>query len=97
MDFFIGTYWLRLSRDGNVKIGNMLPDQNSAPANALSDCSIVDLERDGQADILFALTDGRLFVYQTEKGYKPEWLQWPTQRGNFRHTGAWQPPLKSHE
>lgn len=53
-------------------------------------CTITDVDGDGLADILFGLTDGRVIVYNTQMEYRPEWMQWVTQSGNFSHTGVWQ-------
>jgi hypothetical protein len=88
MDLFVGTYWIRLARDGQVSVTEMFP----GPAPSTTHCSITDLEHDGVADILFGLTDGQVFVYNTGKAYKAEWMQWETAHGNFRRTGAWQLP-----
>lgn len=86
MDLFVATYWVELYPDGSTRLRNLLPQA----AAIETCCSIVDLDQDGKAEILFGLSDGQVFVYRTEKGYRPEWMQWSTANGSFRHTGAWQ-------
>ena len=49
---------------------------------------------DGQADVMFGVTDGRLFIYKTGLAYHKEKMQWPTMLGNFQHTGSWKRPGK---
>ena len=67
-----------------------------APRTVLATtAAITDLNRDGIADVVFGTSECQLHVFHTAKGYKPEWLQWVTDRGNFRHTGAWRSPSKS--
>src|SRR5687768_15454000 len=65
-----------------------------ADAAAVSDtfCTIVDLDKDGTGEVVFGLRDGRLYVYRTGLGYKPEWVKWPTRCGNMRRTGSAVPP-----
>ncbi|MBV9470958.1 MAG: sigma-70 family RNA polymerase sigma factor [Abitibacteriaceae bacterium] len=90
MDLFVGTCWVQLTPDGKATVTDMLP--NRPPTTTQP--TITDIDRDGKADILFGLTDGRLYVYNTEKAYKPEWVQWATHCGNFQHTSAWYPPTR---
>src|SRR5687768_12328234 len=65
-----------------------------ADAAAVSDtfCTIVDLDKDGTGEVVFGLRDGRLYVYRTGLGYKPEWVKWQTRGGNMRRTGGATPP-----
>jgi len=91
LDLFVATYWVQLARDGNTTVVNMLPQT----AETTSQPTIADIDRDGKADIVFALTDGRVFVYRTGMDYNESWMQWPTANGNQRHTGVWRrPPAK---
>lgn len=89
MDFFIGTHWVRAAKDGTATVVSMLPGE--ATARTTTGCSIVDLKHDGQAQVLFGLADGRVFVFNTGQTLTPATAQWPTPSGNFRHTGVWQP------
>ena len=89
MDIFVGTQWIRLGRDGKTKITEMLPPEQRGGATNDAGCSIVDLEGDGDAEVIFGLSDGRLFVYRTGQSLTPQNAQWPTWSGNFQHTGAW--------
>jgi hypothetical protein len=86
MDFFAGTYWVRRFPDGTTKITNMLPADAGIE---WVQPTIADVDGDGNADVIFGLSDGRLFVYQTGLAYHPDRMQWPTANGNFQHTGAW--------
>lgn len=90
MDIFAATKWIKLFKDGHVEIQDLLPTR----INYSSSATICDANRDGNADLLMALPDGRVFVYETGLSYKPEWVQWATQNGNFQHTGAWTDPRK---
>jgi len=93
MDFFTGVYWVRRAKDGSTTVTAMLPE----PMDIHSmQPTITDIDGDGKADILFAVPDGRVIVYQTGLAYKPQWMQWPTNGGNIRHTGAWTPPAASN-
>ncbi|HEV8606081.1 MAG TPA: sigma-70 family RNA polymerase sigma factor [Tepidisphaeraceae bacterium] len=90
IDVFVGTSWFQLKKGASPTQIDMTPrhpQSTTAP-------TIVDLDRDGLADIIFGTTDGRLFVYKTKMAYVPELIEWQTQEGNFRHTGMWQPPDK---
>lgn len=89
MDIFVGTQWIRLGRDGKAKVTEMLPPEQQAGATNDAGCSIVDLEGDGDAEVIFGLSDGRLFVYRTGQSLAPQDAQWPTWSGNFQHTGVW--------
>jgi hypothetical protein len=107
MDLFVATWWVQRERDGTVRVVNMLPEPHwvqpgkqdtVAATNVLANapptstqCTITDLDGDGNADILFGLVDGRLIVYPTRKAYRAEWMEWPTQNANVRHTGCWLP------
>jgi len=89
MDFFTGVYWIRRAKDGSTIVIVMVPE----PMDIHSmQPTITDIDGDNKADILFAVPDGRVIVYQTGMAYKAEWMQWPTNGGNIRHTGAWTPP-----
>ena len=84
MDLFCGTFWIKLARDGKTEIKPLLPH----PGVINSHVTICDLEGDGEAELLFGLLNGRVYLYKTQMSIKPEWMQWPTQSGNFQHTGA---------
>jgi hypothetical protein len=88
IDFFVSTYWVRLAKDNTVTVTNMLPKS----VQSTTQCTITDIDLDGHTDILFGLADGRVFVYNTGMAYKAEWMQWPTQNANLRHTGVWRRP-----
>jgi len=91
LDLFVATYWVQLARNGKTTVVNMLPQTGETTSQP----TIADLDRDGKAEIVFALTDGRVFVYRTGMDYNESWMQWPTANGNQRHTGVWRgPPSK---
>jgi hypothetical protein len=87
-DFFTGTYWVRWSPAGGTPpiVRNMTVDGANIE---WTQPTVADLDGDGKADVIFGLSDGRLFVYQTGLAYHPERMQWPTANGNFQHTGCW--------
>ncbi len=87
MDIFAGPFWVRTKSGAPAQIANILGE--NAPV-AVSP-SIVDLEKDGEAEILLGASDGRLWVYKTEQKLQPQWLQWATVSGSFRHTSDWNP------
>jgi hypothetical protein len=89
LDFFAGTYWVRRFPNGTTQTKNMLPED---AATDFIQPTVVDLRGDGKADVIFGLSDGRLFVYQTGLAYHADRMQWPTEDGNFQHTGVWKPP-----
>ncbi len=89
-DIFCGTVWIKLARDGKTEITPLLP----LPATVASHVTICDPDGDEKADLLFGLTDGRVMLYNTGLGYDKKFMQWPTQAGNFQHTGVWRNPLK---
>lgn len=93
MDLFCGAFWIRLAKNGAVQITNMLPTY----VQTTTDATIADVDNDGRAEAIFGLCDGRLFIYQTGKTLRSEWLHWQTRGGNFQHTACWQSPkpLKS--
>jgi RNA polymerase sigma factor (sigma-70 family) len=84
MDLFVCSHWVQLPKNGPVTVTRMLPES----VKTTTQCTITDLDRDGSADVAFGVSDGRVFVYRTGKSYRPEWMHWPTQSGNFRHTGV---------
>jgi hypothetical protein len=86
IDFFTGTYWVRRFPDGRTTVTNMLPDDADIE---WTQPTIADVEGTGLADVIFGLSDGRLFLYRTNLAYHAERMQWPTANGNFQHTGAW--------
>jgi hypothetical protein len=90
-DFFTGTYWVRWSPVGGASpiIKNMTVDSANFE---WTQPTVTDLNGDGKADVIFGLSDGRVFVYQTGLAYHPERMQWPTANGNFQHTGCWRRP-----
>jgi RNA polymerase sigma factor (sigma-70 family) len=96
MDFFAGSWWIRRTPDGKTVSKNMLPGE---AATEWIQPTIADVEGNGKADVIFGLSDGRLFVYRTGLAYHAERMQWPTAHGNFQHTGAWHRPrpASSHE
>ncbi len=89
MDFFAGTYWVRLFPGGKTEIKNMVPGESSVEWTQPTVC---DIDADGKADVIFGLSDGRLFIYNTGLAYHADRMQWPTANGNFQHTGAWKRP-----
>ena len=92
MDLFVGIYWIKFDpRTAKSTVTAMAPED--ATMNG-SQPTICDLDGDGKADVVFGLTDGRVFVYRTEMGYRQEWMQWPTANGNFQHTGVWKTPSR---
>jgi hypothetical protein len=93
MDFFTSHYWVRLHPDQKTEVINMLPDDEKA-AVEWSQPTIADVEGNGYADVLFGLSDGRVFIYQTHLAYHKEKMQWPTAGQNFQHTGAWKSAFK---
>jgi hypothetical protein len=88
MDLFCGTFWVKLAPDGKTEIKPLLP----RPGVINSHVTICDIEGDGEAELVFGLANGTVFLYKTQMTVKLEWVQWPTQSGNFQHTGAWQNP-----
>jgi RNA polymerase sigma factor (sigma-70 family) len=88
MDLFAGTWWVRLAKDGTTRVVNMLGEK----AASETWCTIADLHKNGKAEVIFGLTDGRLYVYETGLAYKPQWVLWQTRSGNMRRTGAAKPP-----
>lgn len=89
MDIFAGNKWIRLTKDGPVSADIAPRDAQIASAP-----SLCDLDGDGKAEVLLASADGRVWVFQTDREIKPEWVQWQTTGGNFRHTSAWFDPRK---
>jgi hypothetical protein len=87
MDLFAGPFWIRTKAGAPAQIANILGE--NAPIGVSP--SIVDLEKDGQAEILLGGSDGRIWVYKTEQKLEPQWLQWATVSGSFRHTSDWNP------
>jgi RNA polymerase sigma factor (sigma-70 family) len=87
MDFFAGSWWIRRTPDGKTVAKNMLPGE---AATEWIQPTIADVGGNGKADVIFGLSDGRLFVYRTELAYHAERMQWPTAHGDFQHAGAWQ-------
>jgi hypothetical protein len=100
IDVFAGAHWFRVERDGAVKITEMVPQGKKMPhpresiVLSSTGCSLVDLKNDGKAEVVLGSLDGRLFVYETGKTYRPEWIQWPTARANFQRTGSWIDPRR---
>jgi hypothetical protein len=88
MDFFTGTHWIRRFPNGKTTVTNMLPADAQIE---WTQPTIADVERNGMADVIFGLSDGRVFVYRTNLAYHADRMQWPTANGNFQHTGAWKP------
>lgn len=84
MDLFVATYWVQLAPDGRTTVTPMLPEAAATTTQG----SICDVGGDGAADVVFGLSDGRVFVYETGMACRAEWMYWPTQSGNFRHTGT---------
>jgi RNA polymerase sigma factor (sigma-70 family) len=90
MDIFCGTSWWQLRKDGSSRRIDMTPGHPQSTTVP----TIADLDRDGVAEVLFGTTDGRLFVYNTKMAYESELIEWPTQEGDFQHTGMWRAPSK---
>ncbi|HSZ55840.1 MAG TPA: sigma-70 family RNA polymerase sigma factor [Tepidisphaeraceae bacterium] len=88
MNLFVATYWVRLERNKHVTVTNMLPED----ADMMTQPTVADLDANRTLDVIFGLSDGRVFVYRTGQHYLPRELQWLTANGNFRRTGAWLPP-----
>lgn len=88
MDLFCGTFWVKLAPDGKSEVKALLP----RPGTISSHVTICDVEGDGEGELLFGLVDGRVYLYQTGMSIQAQGLQWPTQNGNFQHTGAWSNP-----
>jgi RNA polymerase sigma factor (sigma-70 family) len=89
-DFFVGSNWIHYDpRTDKATVKAMLPE--SAVMNTTQP-TLCDIDGDGKTEVLFGLTDGRLFIYRTELPYRPEAMQWPTVSGNFQHTGVWRSP-----
>jgi hypothetical protein len=90
MDLFAGTYWVKWDpKTQTSAVTEMLP---GTPPMAGCQPTICDLDGDGKAEVIFGLSDGRVFVYRTELDYRKEWVQWATAQGNFQHTGVWKKP-----
>jgi hypothetical protein len=88
IDIFVGTSWFKLPKSGpatRIDLTPAHPQSTTVP-------TIIDLDRDGAAEIVFGTTDGRLFVYHTKLAYESEWIEWQTQEANFQHTAMWRPP-----
>ena len=84
LDLFVSHYWVKMQMNGDAAVTNMLPDHAATTAQP----TIADVDRDGKADVLFALADGRAFIYQTGTGYSSDKMLWPTPHGNPRRTGS---------
>jgi RNA polymerase sigma factor (sigma-70 family) len=84
MDFFVGTHWVQLSKDGSTKAINMIP----APAQTYGQPSIADLDDDDLAEVIFGLADGHVYVYHTALSLKKKHNYWPTHRRNYHRTNA---------
>ena len=86
MDIVVGSRWFTLKKDGSLLETDMSDGSGYAP-------SIVDLDGDGQTEIIF--TQGsKIVVYDTGMKYPRLGAQWATARGNFQRTGAWIAPEK---
>jgi hypothetical protein len=83
MDLFVAHYWIKLDRSGSSTVTNMLPEHAMTTAQP----TVMDLNGDDQADVLFGLADGRVFVYETHLPYRTSALLWLTANGNVRRTG----------
>jgi RNA polymerase sigma factor (sigma-70 family) len=90
IDFFTGTHWVKWDRTGRqpTTVTNMI---TSASAVNFVQPTVADVDRDGRMEVIFALRDGRLFVYRTELPCAAADMQWPTANGSFAHTGTWPP------
>jgi len=85
-DIFVGNWWFTLHKDGTLDATRMGDENGYAP-------SIVDLDGNGKAEILFQ-TDKNIVIYDTGKSFPKKGAQWPTARGNFQRTGMWVAPAK---
>src|SRR5207248_1328401 len=63
MDFFAGTFWVRMDKAGAVTTTNMLPQPT--PTSRMQP-TVADVDGDGKAEVIFGLPDGRVFIYRTE-------------------------------
>ena len=84
VDLFVSHYWIKLQRNGDTAVTNMLPNH----AATTTQPTVADIDRDGKADVLVALADGRTFIYQTAMSYSLDKMSWPTPHGNVRRTGS---------
>jgi hypothetical protein len=91
MDIFVGTSWFKVDAK-NKTSPPIRTDMTPGTPQSTTVPTIIDLDRDGAAEIVFGTTDGRLFVYHTKLAYESEWIEWQTQEGNFQHTAMWRRP-----
>ena len=82
MDFFVGTSWVHRMADGSTTITPMLP----AATNRRTQPTITNIG--GEAVVLDATDDGRVFVYHTGEAYRAERVQWGTIDGDLNHTAC---------
>ncbi len=83
VDLFTGCYWIKF--DPNTNKSQVIKLCPGDPESDWTQPTICDVDNDGKADILFGLSDGRLFIYNTHLAYKPELMQWPTANHDFQH------------
>jgi len=101
-DFFAGNYWVHRDSDGLVSTRQMIPSASVSPTTApttgpltvdvVCQDTLVDLDGDGNAEVLIGTRDGRVFLYHTGLKYSRSWAQWPMIGGNPQHTGCWKRP-----
>jgi RNA polymerase sigma factor (sigma-70 family) len=82
MDFFVGTFWVHRMADGSTTITRMIAGTNRRMQPTITNIG-------GEAVVLDATDDGRVFVYHTGKAYHAERVQWGTVDGDLNHTGCW--------
>ncbi len=52
--------------------------------------SVADIDLDGRVEIAFGTEDGRVYLFESPAGVMAS-FEWPTHRGNFARTGAYEP------
>jgi len=87
VDLFAGSYWVKFNfKTSKSQIVNICPGD---PPSDWTQPTICDVDGDGKADVLFGLSDGRVFIYNTGLSYRAEEIQWATGNHDFQHTGCW--------
>jgi len=90
VDLFAGCYWVKFNhKTGKSEVIKMCPEKAGSDWTKPTIC---DVDGDGKADVIFGLSDGRVFIYNTGLAYKSESMQWPTGNHDFQHTGCWTKP-----
>lgn len=84
LDFFCGTSWIRRKPAGTAEVINLL--QGQAPGKNRMGHTLTDTDGDGYVEVLFGLTDGRVFRYETGLPYDSKRILWGTPLANLRRT-----------